>query len=86
MSKPIVVAYDPATSDRAPVNFGVAAHASRERRSSSPRPPRRTPCPIAIVPPGWEAGGGLNTIGVAYVGSEEGREALRGGYALARPG
>ena len=42
------------------------------------------PCPIAIVPPGWEAGGGLNTIGVAYVDSEEGQEALRGGYALAR--
>ena len=25
MSKPIIVGYDPATSDRAPVNFGVAA-------------------------------------------------------------
>ena len=37
------------------------------------------PCPIAIVPPGWEAGGGLNTIGVAYVDSDEGREALSGG-------
>ena len=42
------------------------------------------PCPIAIVPPGWEAGGGLNTIGVAYVDSDEGHEALLGGYALAR--
>ena len=42
------------------------------------------PCPIAIVPPGWEAGGGLNTIGVAYVDSDEGREALLGGYGLAR--
>jgi nucleotide-binding universal stress UspA family protein len=42
------------------------------------------PCPIAIIPAGWEAGGGLNTIGVAYADSEEGREALFGGYALAR--
>jgi nucleotide-binding universal stress UspA family protein len=42
------------------------------------------PCPLAIVPPGWEAGGGLKTIGVAFVDSEEGREALIGGHALAR--
>ena len=41
------------------------------------------PCPIAIVPPGWEAGGGLRTIGVAYVDTEEGREALRSAHALA---
>jgi nucleotide-binding universal stress UspA family protein len=42
------------------------------------------PCPIAIVPPGWEAGAGLQTIGVAYVDTDEGREALRGAHALAR--
>lgn len=42
------------------------------------------PCPIAIVPHGWEAGGGLDSIGVAYVDTDEGREALRSGYALAR--
>jgi nucleotide-binding universal stress UspA family protein len=42
------------------------------------------PCPIAIVPPGWEAGAGLQTIGVAYVDTEEGREALRGAHALAK--
>ena len=42
------------------------------------------PCPIAIVPHEWEAGAGLNTIGVAYVDTEEGREALRGAHALAR--
>ena len=41
------------------------------------------PCPLAIVPAGWEAGGALDTIGVAYVENEEGREALRGGHALA---
>jgi nucleotide-binding universal stress UspA family protein len=42
------------------------------------------PCPIAIVPAGWKGGAGLRTIGVAYVGSEEGLEALRGAHALAR--
>jgi nucleotide-binding universal stress UspA family protein len=42
------------------------------------------PCPIAIVPHGWQAGAGLNTLGVAFVDSEEGHEALRGAYALAR--
>jgi nucleotide-binding universal stress UspA family protein len=42
------------------------------------------PCPIAVVPHGWEPGGGLQTIGVAYVDTEEGREALRGAHALAR--
>ena len=41
------------------------------------------PCPVAIVPTGWEAGAGLNTIGVAYVDTDEGREALRGAHALA---
>jgi nucleotide-binding universal stress UspA family protein len=172
MSKPILVGYDPATADRAPVNFGVAAArftgaplivasasadtagtdrpdagqhdeelvpdasgaldaARRElepegiavecrdlaatsaaralhelseseaagllvvgstRRgavgrvlpgSTAERLMHGAPCPIAIVPPGWEAGGGLNTVGVAYVDSDEGREALRGGHALA---
>jgi nucleotide-binding universal stress UspA family protein len=42
------------------------------------------PCPIAVVPHGWQAGGGLHTIGVAFVDTEEGREALREAHALAR--
>ena len=170
MSKPIIVGYDPMTSDRAPINFGVAAARftgaplivasasatgdrpdagqqdeelvvdasealERARRELEPegipvecRELRSTsaaralhemseaedagllvvgstrrgpvgrvipgstaerlmhgaPCPIAIVPPGWEAGAGLNTIGVAYVDTDEGREALRGAHALAR--
>lgn len=41
------------------------------------------PCPIAIVPHGWEPRGGIRTIGVAYVDTDEGREALRGAHALA---
>jgi nucleotide-binding universal stress UspA family protein len=44
------------------------------------------PCAIAIVPHGWQAGGGLNTIGVAFVDTDEGHEALREAVALARRG
>jgi nucleotide-binding universal stress UspA family protein len=43
------------------------------------------PCPIAVVPEAWDSGeDGVRTIGVAFVDTEEGREALRGAYALAR--
>ena len=41
------------------------------------------PCPIAVVPHGWDATRRCNTIGVAYVDTPEGREALRGAHALA---
>jgi nucleotide-binding universal stress UspA family protein len=170
MSKPIIVGYDPATADRAPVNFGVAAarftgaplivaavgaegdrpgagqldeelvldpsdalrEAERELEpegipvecrglsgtsaaralheaaeaedagllvvgstrhgaigrvlpgSTAQRLMHGAPCPIAIVPAGWETEGGLQTIGVAYVDTDEGREALRSAHALAR--
>jgi nucleotide-binding universal stress UspA family protein len=42
------------------------------------------PCAVAVVPHGWQAGGGLHTIGVAYLDSPEGHEALDGAVALAR--
>jgi nucleotide-binding universal stress UspA family protein len=166
MSKPIIVGYDPTTSDRAPIKFGVAAarftgaplivasvsaardgqqdedlipdasqalerarrelepegipveclelantsaaralHEASESRdagllvvgstrrgpvgrvipgSTAERLMHGAPCPIGIVPPGWEAGAGLNTIGVAYVDTDEGHEALRGAHALAQ--
>jgi nucleotide-binding universal stress UspA family protein len=173
MAKPILVGYDPASSDRAPVQFGVAAarftgapliigtvysgaeaagkfghelvdedlgtetgesleHLERELRSEGVRVethglqgtsaakglheaaeefdagllvlgstqrggvgrllPGSTaqrlmhgaPCPIAVVPRGWEPGGGMTTIGVAFVDTPEGREALNGAHALAR--
>jgi len=42
------------------------------------------PCPLAIVPSGWEAGGGLHTLGVAYTNTPEGHEALHGAMVLAR--
>jgi nucleotide-binding universal stress UspA family protein len=170
MSKSIIVGYDPKSSDRAPVNFGVAAarftgallliasagagaahradagqldedlvadsssalaeverelepegiaieyrgientsaaralHETAEAEdagllvvgstnrgsigqvlpgSTADRLMHGAPCPIAIVPHEWEPGAGLNTIGVAYADSDEGREALRGAHALA---
>lgn len=43
-----------------------------------------SPCPVAVVPHGWSAEGRPQAIAVAYVDSPEGREALAGGYALAR--
>jgi nucleotide-binding universal stress UspA family protein len=42
------------------------------------------PCAIAVVPHEWQPRGGLTTIGVAYVESPEGREALHSAHALAR--
>ena len=42
------------------------------------------PCPVAVVPHDWVTRGRLQTIGVAYVESEEGRAALRSAHALAR--
>jgi nucleotide-binding universal stress UspA family protein len=41
-------------------------------------------CPVAVVPYGWAAVVGRKTIGVDYVDSSEGHEALRGAHALAR--
>jgi nucleotide-binding universal stress UspA family protein len=42
------------------------------------------PCPIVVVPRGWERRGRLDPIGVAYTATEEGVEALRAGLVLAR--
>jgi nucleotide-binding universal stress UspA family protein len=41
------------------------------------------PCPVAVVPRGWNARGAIATIGVAY-NDREAREALRAAHALAR--
>jgi nucleotide-binding universal stress UspA family protein len=43
-----------------------------------------SPCPVAVVPRRWTRDGGPDVIGVAFVDTEEGREALRNAYALAR--
>jgi nucleotide-binding universal stress UspA family protein len=42
------------------------------------------PCPVAVVPRSWTRGGGLRTIGVAYVDTPEGHRALDDAVALAR--
>jgi nucleotide-binding universal stress UspA family protein len=43
-----------------------------------------SPCPIAVVPCGWEPRPEYTAIGVGYADSEEGVEALRRAHALAR--
>ena len=42
------------------------------------------PCPVAVVPLGWETRGGLSTIAAAYIDTDEGLAALSGAHALAR--
>jgi nucleotide-binding universal stress UspA family protein len=42
------------------------------------------PCPIAVVPRSWQRDGGLRTIGVGYVDTVEGHDALDNAIALAR--
>jgi nucleotide-binding universal stress UspA family protein len=42
------------------------------------------PCPVAVVPRNWHWSGPWRTIGVAFVDTAEGREALHGAHALAR--
>ena len=51
--------------------------------STAERLMQGSPCPIVVVPRGWSEGA-LRTIGVAYVDTEEGRNALRAAYELAR--
>jgi nucleotide-binding universal stress UspA family protein len=43
-----------------------------------------SPCPIAVVPRRWTRGGGLSTIGVGFIDTEDGRAALRAAHVLAR--
>jgi nucleotide-binding universal stress UspA family protein len=40
------------------------------------------PCPVAVVPSGWQAGGGLHKLGVAFADTPEGNEALDSALAL----
>jgi nucleotide-binding universal stress UspA family protein len=42
-----------------------------------------SPCPVALVPGDWTERP-VETVGAAFVDSEEGRQALRGAYAIAR--
>jgi nucleotide-binding universal stress UspA family protein len=42
------------------------------------------PCAITVVPHDWQPRGRIATVGVAYVSTPEGEEALRSAHALAR--
>jgi nucleotide-binding universal stress UspA family protein len=42
------------------------------------------PCAITVVPHDWKPRGRIATVGVAYVNSQEGQEALRTAHSLAR--
>jgi nucleotide-binding universal stress UspA family protein len=67
--------------------IGSSRRAAPERLllgSTAERVIHGAPCPVALVPRSWVHEHNFHTIGVAYVDSQEGREALRGAYALAR--
>jgi nucleotide-binding universal stress UspA family protein len=60
-------------------------HAGRLRPgSTAARLLHGAPCPVAVVPHGWQAGRGLETIGVAFIDTPEAHEALNAALALAR--
>jgi len=42
------------------------------------------PCPVAVVPHGWQPKGGIDVIGVGYADTPEGHVALTEAFALAR--
>jgi nucleotide-binding universal stress UspA family protein len=59
-------------------------HGRLHRGSTGEKLLHGAPCAVTVVPVGWEEGGGLKTIGAAYVPTPEGREALDGAIVLAR--
>jgi nucleotide-binding universal stress UspA family protein len=50
--------------------------------STAERVVHGAPCPVAVVPHGFD-GGTLESVGVAYTQTQEGEQALRSAYALA---
>ena len=52
--------------------------------STAQRLMHSAPCPIAVVPRGWQRSDGLRTIGVGYVDTAEGHDALNNAIVLAR--
>ena len=51
--------------------------------STAERLMQGSPCPVAVVPSGWQAGSGLHKLGVAFADTPEGNEALDNALALA---
>jgi nucleotide-binding universal stress UspA family protein len=73
------------SADLLVIGAGSGRHGGLVRSgSTADRLIHGAPCPIAVVPTGWERGGAPRTIGAAYVDTPEGREALTGATALAR--
>lgn len=70
------------------VVVGSSARGGLKRLTSSPTATRllhEAPCPVAVVPGSWEAGGGLHTIGAAFEDdSAEAQDALMTAMALGR--
>lgn len=69
------------------VVVGATEHGATGRKllgSTAQRLAHGAPCPLAVVPHGWTAGGGLKTVGAAYLDTPEGHEALHGAAAIAR--
>ena len=66
------------SSKRSPLGRVLAGASTGERLIHG------APCPVAVVPRDWRQEGKLAAVGVAYVDSEEGREALHSGAAVAR--
>jgi nucleotide-binding universal stress UspA family protein len=69
------------------VVVGSSSRGGLHRLASSPTSQRLlhdAPCPVAVVPRGWEPGGGLHVIGAAFRDTPEGRDALLTALALGR--
>jgi nucleotide-binding universal stress UspA family protein len=77
-----------AREDTGLIVVGPSRHGAAARglaRSTAGRFLHGAECPVAIAPPGYaDPDRGLERIGVAFAGSPDGREALRGAAALAR--
>jgi nucleotide-binding universal stress UspA family protein len=75
--------------EEAGAGLGVVGATSRGKvgqatiGSTAERVIHGAPCPVAVVPFGFD-GGELRTLGVAYTASPEGEQALRSGVALAQ--
>lgn len=74
-------------SDAALLVVGSSSHRSAGRMlhgSMTERLFHGAPCPVAVVPAGWQPKDAVEVLGVAFTDTPEGRDALRGGLALAR--
>jgi len=80
--------HEEAERDEAALLVVGASHRSRFGRavvgSTGMRLLHGSPCPVGVVPSGWKPKGQLDSVGVGYVDSDEGRGALASAHAIAR--